>query len=98
MFILNTALQTANDEYSKKVHSEGVQQKTLIDLAWKLDDLSRLSQNGRALLVDVTTKIELLEKETTDFVFANIPRQLTRLCEQLIMFVKYMLMDQHPVN
>lgn len=82
------ALQTANDEYSKKVQSEGTQEKTLIDLAWKLDDLPRLSQNGRTLLVDDTTKIQLLEDQTTDFVSANIPWQWTQVCEQLIMFVK----------
>lgn len=97
--LLNVGLQTANDEYLKKI--DGAQQKTLGDLAWKVDDLTRLSQNGRALLVDVTTKIELLEDRTTDCASANIPRQLTRLREKLIMFVKGRLMHvngQHPVN
>ena len=62
----------------------------LLDLAWKLSDSSRLSETGRALLVDLTAKIELFQDESTDFVALNVPRQLSRLCEKLTTFVRGM--------
>ena len=66
--IIYTALQKANDEYSKKVESGSAKEKTLLNLAWKVDDLSRLNQSGRQLLVDVTTKVEMIDDESTDIV------------------------------
>ena len=82
------ALKIASNEYSKKVQTEGTQQKTLLDLAWKLDDLSRLSQDGRALSVDIQSLLERLEDTALDYVASNIPRQLTRLQEKLAVFLK----------
>ena len=60
----------------------------MLDLAWKLSDFSRLSENGRVLLVDLTIKIELIQDESTDFIAVNVPRQLNLLCEKLERFVR----------
>ena len=68
VFIL--ALEAANIEYSTKLQKEGTQQKTLLSLAWKLDDLSRLSQDSQALGVEITTKIDALENPS-DYVTSN---------------------------
>lgn len=62
----------------------------LMDLAWKLSDFLRLSETGRALLVDLTTSIELIQDDSTDFVAVNVPRQLGRLSEKLTTFVRVM--------
>ena len=48
----------------------------------------RVSETGRALLVDLTTKIKLIQDESTDSVVVNVPRQLSQLCERLTMFVR----------
>ena len=89
-------MEIANNDYSKKLQTEGTQQKTLLDLAWKLDDLSRLSQDGRALSVDIQSLLEHLEESAFDYVASNIPRQLTRLQEKLIAFLKSELLIVSP--
>ena len=88
MLLENAELQFANENYSMKLDLGSAKEKTLRELAYKVDDLSHLSQTGRTLLVGVATKIDLLEKDDTDFVSTNLPRQLSRLQEELRVFVK----------
>lgn len=38
---------------------------TLLDLAWKVDDLSRLSTSGRSALVEISSLKELFEDANT---------------------------------
>ena len=90
MIVTDSGLKTTNDDYSKKVHQGSTQQKVLLDLAWKLSDFSRLSETGRALLVDLTTTIESIQDDSTDLVAVNVARQLCRLCEKLTTFVRGM--------
>ena len=85
---LLTALQTTNTEYSLKVQSGTAQDKTLFDLGWTIDDLSRLSESGRNLLVEIVAVQELLEDVNTDLVSRNITKRLTNISESLLTFVK----------
>lgn len=70
------ALKSPNDQYSTKLQKEGTQQKTLLDLAWKRDDLSRLLQIGRELSVTIPIKIDNLKDPSIDFVTSNMPRPI----------------------
>ncbi len=79
--------------YSKKVEKVGAQEKTLLQLAWNLDDLSRLSQDGRKLKIEVAAKIKFLQDPNPDLISANFPRQLHQLHESLVAFVKGWLLS-----
>lgn len=59
-----------------------------MNLAWTVDDLSRLSQSGRTLLVELVIIKEMLEDWTTDLVAKNVARRLTQLHLSLITFIK----------
>lgn len=79
------ALQSTSDSYSSKVNDGSSKQSTLLELAWKLDDLSRLSTDGRKLLVEIVSLKELLTSEITS---TNIGKRLSQLYESLQAFVK----------
>ncbi len=67
--------------------------KTLLWLAWNLDDLSHLSQDGRKLKIEVAAKIKFLQDPNPDLISANFPRQLHQLHESLVAFVKGWLLS-----
>ena len=62
--------------------------KTLYALGWTIDELSRLTDECRALLVELESLVEKLEDESTDIVRINIPRTLSRCQERLRIFTK----------
>lgn len=68
--------------------SGSAKEKTLVNLAWEVDDLSRLSQSGRHLLVELGTVSDLLEDASTNLVQINVARRLTQLRQTLLTFVK----------
>ncbi len=61
------------------------EREKLLQLAWNLDDLSRLSQDGRKLKIEVAAK-----DPNPDLISANIPHQLH---ESLVAFVKGWLLS-----
>ena len=81
-------MRSVNDKYSAKVESGSVSERTLLDLAWKVDDLSRLSTSGRSLLMESVCLIELLQSPNVDVVCSNVAKRLTKLQERLKDFVK----------
>ena len=87
-FHIITELRSVNDKYSAKVGSGSASEKMLLDLAWKVDDLSRLSSSGRSLLMEIMCVTELLQSLNLDVVSSNIARRLTKLQERLKGFVK----------
>ena len=86
--MVNLVLNITNDDYSKKVLQENTQQKVLLNLAWKVMDFSHLSEASRTLLVDLSTVIELIQDESTVLVAVNIPHKLSRISENLTLFLR----------
>lgn len=82
------ALKSGNDEYSSKVHGGSAKQNTLLDLAWKVDELNTLSSNGHSLRTEVVSIKELLDNPNSDILGANVARRLTNLHERLVAFVR----------
>ncbi len=64
----------------------------MLALAWKLDDLSFLSKNGRALLVEVRAKTEEIEHSLVNGVTLNVTQKLTVLQERLASFIQGTIM------
>ena len=60
----------------------------MFNLGWSIDDLSRLSESGHNLLVEIVAVQELLEDVNTDLVSRNIAKRLTNISERLLIFVK----------
>ena len=44
--------------YSEKQQAEKVNEKTMLELAWDVEELSKLSETGRQLIVDGKTLLE----------------------------------------
>lgn len=83
------ALQSANEVYCKKL-TESYTDSALMNLAWIVDELSRLNQEGRKLLGEVSVVKQKLHE--SDLVSNNVTREVTRLQENLITFLKGMYM------
>ena len=78
--------------------SQGTKDKELFNLGWKVDELSRLSDCGRHLKVEVTTVLELLKDEASDLVALNMSRRLSLLSESLEGLVKGTLLFEVYCN
>lgn len=90
LMFLFIALEEANCDYSSKVAAgESTKEKTLLTLAWNVDDLSRLNQLGHKKLVELIALKESLDNTSTDLIASNVARRLTQLHENhLLTFVK----------
>lgn len=60
----------------------------MINLAWKIKELTDLNESGRNLLVEVNTLICNLEDVNYNQEERNIPRQLTQIRQKLRTFIK----------
>ena len=80
------ALQKASDSYSAKIDSAS--EKKIVQLAWNVDDLNRLSSLGRSMRTEVVSLKEVLEDSSTDIIALNIARKLCDLKKKLSEFVK----------
>ena len=80
------ALQKASDSYSAKVDSAS--EKKVVQLAWNVDDLNRLSSLGRSMRTEVISLKEILEDSSTDIVALNVAGKLYDLKKRLSEFVK----------
>jgi hypothetical protein len=58
-------MHRANDIYASKVES-GSTEKVLYSIGWKVDELTRLLQAGRKLLVEITSLQEILVDKNSD--------------------------------
>ena len=83
-----SALADANSEYSARVASGNTTEKKLHSLAWNVDDLSRLNENGRKYLVEVQTIADMTKGPRTNFIAANVPHKLTSLRNKLETFLQ----------
>ena len=92
------ALKKTNEEYAEKVRSGSAKENTLLDLAWKVDELSRLSSSGHSLRTEVVTMKELLENPTSDIAGTNAARKLTNLHKGLVDFAKGECLIQQAIG
>ena len=86
LFIIE--LVAANDVYHAKLSRGKAADKTIRTLGWKVDDLSRLGESGRALLVHCQQLHSTAEGDEEGFFAANVPRQLSQLREKLLFFIQ----------
>lgn len=82
-------MQKASDTYSASVDCGS--EKKLLQMAWDVDDLSRLSTSGRSLRTEVITLKEMLEDPSSDILTLNVARRLCTLKNKLSDFVKGVL-------
>ena len=85
---LDVELQKTSDSYASKVKDGSSKEKTLLELAWKLDDLSRLSTDGRKMLVEMVSLKDLLPDRTTNIAAKNIVRRLVQLHQSLFAYIR----------
>ena len=67
----------------------------MFNLGWSIDDLSRFSESGRNLLVEIVAVQELMEDVNTDLVSCNIAKRLTNISERLLIFIKVIYLVVH---
>ena len=69
LMFLFIPLKEGNCDYSKKFAArESTKEKTLLTLAWNVDNLSCLNQLGRNKLVELIALKELLDNTSTDLI------------------------------
>ena len=78
---------TASNEYSAKLASGKATDKMLKTLAWNVDDLSRLSSDGRKMRTEALQTHELAEG-TAVVQNLNAPQRLSQLRKKILDFLK----------
>lgn len=78
-------------DYCQKLASKETQSKTLFNLGWKVDELSRLNKDGRCLSVEIHKLMELLGEKDCDLVSGNVAKRLSSLSTSLTTFLKGVL-------
>ena len=78
----------ANQNYSSKLASGSTPHKTIFALGWTVDELKRVNNEGRQLLVQCQTMKERHAITEGSVVSENIPRQLSDLRSKTTQFVK----------
>ena len=89
-FLCCLALKEANGKYSAKVAAGNSTHHTLFALGWTVDELSRLNEDGRKVLVQCRVVMEQHANvsQTGVSIGVNIPRQLHELRSRCKVFVK----------
>ena len=82
------ALIKATASYTEKQQAGKSNEKHLINLAWKMNELSMLNENGRKLLVDTKCLVDKFQNPCCDWVEGNIPRQLSSLQQRVTTFIR----------
>ena len=68
--------------------SSGSNQQTLHSLAWNVDDLSRLAEEGRKLIVELRVVRNHAEGPEDKYLSSNVPRHMCVLRERLTLMLK----------
>lgn len=70
--------------------SSGGNQQILHSLAWNVDDLSRLAEEGRKLIVELRVVKTRAEGPEVEYFSSNVPRHLCVLRDRLALMLKGM--------
>ena len=88
LLVLCLELSSANRVYSSKLESGMAAEKSLRKMAWNVDDLSHLHDEGRQLIVCSRQLQELADGDQSDFQSANVPQQLTQWRKKMLAFLQ----------
>ena len=86
--LLQLALQEKNKEYSEKQKAGGAPTKSMLKLAWDLQELSALNCAGREVRVAYEVLADKVKDPAYDPVENNLVREITVLWEKLTSFVQ----------
>ena len=86
--LYTAVLQESTTQYSEKVKARTARDKELLNLGWKVDELSHLSEDGRNIMVEVTRVLELLNDDKSDLVALNMAKRLSELSVSLETMLK----------
>ena len=74
--------------YSSKLQSEKYKEKDLINLAWKIKEVTELDEMGRCCYREINAIVNRIEHDDCLWEEENIPRQLKNIRQRLITFIK----------
>lgn len=86
--ILWASLQVKSKRYLEKQQAEKVNEKTMLELAWDVEELSKLNETGRQLIVDGKTLLDKSQDPNYDKVADNFGRKLSTFKDQSVAFLK----------
>ena len=81
-------MKNSNDSYSSKLQSEKYKEKDLINLAWKIKEVSELDEIGRQCYREISTLASRIELNHYLWEEENIPRQIKNIRQRVITFIK----------
>jgi len=88
-------LKKQNDEYSAKVASNA-HEKRVLALAWNVDDLQKLSSNGRDIRTELGALEDILQDcEPAKLITLNVAKRLVAVQRNLTSFIRGTLICVH---
>jgi len=94
MFAYFIELEASNNTYSEKMTHTKHSEQELINLAWKIKELSELNKMGRKLFGDLSQLMVKIKSSVALWAAENIPRQLTDIRKELCNFIKRVTLHQ----
>ena len=91
---ISIALENANNTYSQKVSSKKFSEKKMFELGWEIEELEKLNQTGRKLLVDIRSLCVKYSAPLYGDVDENMPKCLRSFCTDLTQFIKNIVVHQ----
>ena len=81
-------LAASNNRYSEKMMNVKHSEQELINLAWKVKELSELNEMGRKLYANITQLIAKINHNDAVWEVENVPCQLSIIRKDLVIFIK----------
>lgn len=78
----------AQSQYESKCEASKSSEKSLLTLAWEVNDVEELIQLGRKIVVELKLTIERLMDKGCNVVIENIAKKITFLRNELTPFIK----------
>ncbi|XP_065893229.1 uncharacterized protein [Dysidea avara] len=85
---IHSELAASNNRYSEKMMNVKHSEQELINLAWKVKELSELNEMGRKLYANITQLIAKINHNDAVWEVENVPCQLSIIRKDLVIFIK----------
>ena len=88
IYIILVGLHKTSANYAQKQKEGKSPEKTMFELAWDIEELGRINETGRKLIIDCDTLKEKLLQPGYNRIAANFARQLRCFRDKALLFVK----------
>ena len=88
MHVVLLELLKAQSNYDEKLKASHPSEQAMFALTWDIDELDKLTTEGRNLHVDIVTALDTLKKPETEHQQLNIPRKVDSIRKRCVEMIK----------